>query len=150
MLNKAIIIATGAHAGQLDKAGAPYIFHPLRVMMAGNSEIERICGVLHDTIEDSDITLEFLRREGFSPDVLTVLDCVTKRPGENYDDFIARILENKTACRVKLADLHDNMDLSRIKDPTEKDKVRVEKYRRAAERIYDVLSISSNLNDEQL
>jgi (p)ppGpp synthase/HD superfamily hydrolase len=150
MLNKAIKIATTAHDGQFDKAGAPYIFHPLRVMMAGKSDIERICGVLHDTIEDSDITLEFLQKEGFSEEVLAVLDCLTKRRGENYDDFISRILENKTACLVKLADLHDNMDLSRISDPTDEDKARIEKYSRAVERIYDVLPMSSGLKGERI
>jgi (p)ppGpp synthase/HD superfamily hydrolase len=109
MLNKAIIIAARAHAGQVDKAGAPYIFHPFRVMMSGTSEIERICDVLHDTIEDSDITLGFLREEGFSEEVLEVLDCLAKRTEKSYDDFINRVLKNKTACRVKLADLHDNI-----------------------------------------
>jgi (p)ppGpp synthase/HD superfamily hydrolase len=103
-------------------------------MMAGNSETERICGVLHDTVEDSDITLVFLQQEGFSEEVLTVLGCLTKRHGENYDDFISRILENKIACLVKLADLHDNMDLSRINDPTDEDKARIEKYGRAVEK----------------
>lgn len=150
MLNKAIKIATTAHDGQFDKAGAPYILHPLRVMMAGKSEIERICGVLHDTIEDSDITLEFLQKEGFSAEVLAVLDCLTKRHGENYDDFISRILVNKTACLVKLADLHDNMDLSRISDPTDEDKARIGKYSRAVERIYDVLPMSSGFKDERI
>ena len=150
MLNKAITIATTAHDGQFDKAGAPYIFHPLRVMMAGKNDIERICGVLHDTIEDSDITLEFLQKEGFSEDVLAVLDCLTKRHGENYDDFISRILKNKTACLVKLADLHDNMDLSRISDPTDEDKARIEKYSRAIERIYDILPMNCELKGERI
>lgn len=150
MLNKAIEIATSAHAGQVDKAGAPYIFHPFRVMMAGSSEIERICGVLHDTIEDSDITLEFLQKEGFSDEVLVVLDCLTKRHGENYDDFIGRILENTTACVVKLADLHDNMDFSRISNPTDEDKARIEKYNRASERIYDILPMRSGLTGERI
>jgi len=150
MLDKAIKIATTAHAGHIDKAGAPYIFHPLRVMMAGNSEIERICGVLHDTIEDSDITLAFLQKEGFPEEVLEALDCLTKRQGENYDDFISRILRNNIACLVKLSDLHDNMDLSRINDPTDEDKARIEKYSRAAERIYDVLPIDSGLKGERI
>lgn len=144
MLNKAIQIATRAHAGQVDKAGEPYIFHPLRVMMAGSNEVECICGVLHDTIEDSDITLESLRKEGFSDEVLEVLDCLTKRDDENYDEFITRILTNKIACIVKLADLHDNMDLTRIKNSTEQDKARMEKYCKAAERIHKVLSNSSS------
>jgi len=150
MLNKAILIAAKAHAGQVDKAGEPYIFHPFRVMMSGTSEVERICGVLHDTIEDSDITLEFLREEGCSEEVLEVLDCLTKRTEESYDDFIGRVLKNKTACRVKLADLQDNMDLSRIKHMTEQDETRMKKYREAAERIYDVLAVELDAGDERV
>jgi hypothetical protein len=96
------------------------------------------------------ITLEFLQKEGFSKEVLAVLDCLTKRHGENYDAFIGRILENKTACAVKLADLHDNMDLSRIDNPTDEDKARIEKYSRAVERIYDVLPMGSGLKGERI
>lgn len=70
MLNKAIIIAARAHEGQVDKAGAPYILHPLRVMLSLEDETERICGVLHDVIEDSFLTIEDLRREGFGEEVL--------------------------------------------------------------------------------
>lgn len=142
MLNKAIKIAVNAHEGQVDKGGEPYIFHPLRVMLAGRNETERICGVLHDTIEDSEITLAFLQEAGFSDDVLIVLACLTKNPGENYDDFIGRILENKTASFVKLLDLKDNMDLSRLSELTDEDKVRLEKYGRAVERINNVLKMS--------
>ena len=94
--------------------------------------------------------MEFLQKEGFSEEVLAVLDCLTKRHGENYDDFISRILENNTACLVKLADLHDNMDLSRISDPTDEDKARIGKYSRAVERIYDVLPMSSGLKGERI
>lgn len=150
MLNKAIKIATSAHAGQLDKAGAPYIFHSLRVMMMGNSEIERICGILHHTTEDSDRSLDYLRKEGFSEEVLAVLDCLTKRSIESFDDFIDRILENKTACKVKLADLYDNMGLSRISNPTDKDKAEMKKYSRAVERIYDGLPTESKLEGERI
>ena len=135
MLNKAIMIATRAHAGQVDKGGAPYILHPLRVMLTRGNELERICAVLHDTIEDSDITFDILRKEGFSEEVIAVLDCLTKREGEKYEEFIERILINKTACHVKLADLCDNMDLSRIENPTEKDEARISKYKEAMKRI---------------
>jgi len=141
MLNKAIEIANRAHAGQVDKAGAPYILHPLRVMMTRSKEIERICAVMHDVVEDSNITLDEIRVEGFSEDVITVLDCLTKRAGESYDDFIDRILVNETACHVKLADLYDNMDISRIANPTEKDRERIKKYQEAAERISEVISL---------
>jgi (p)ppGpp synthase/HD superfamily hydrolase len=138
MLNMAITIATRAHAGQVDKGGVPYILHPLRVMLTRENELERICAVLHDTIEDSDITFDLLRNEGFSEEVIAVLDCLTKREGETYEDFIERILTNKTACQVKLADLSDNMNLSRIENPTEKDEARIKKYNQAMERIESV------------
>lgn len=150
MLNKAIMIAVKAHARQIDKAGAPYIFHPFRVMMSSASEIEQVCGVLHDVIEDSNITLNFLREEGFTEAVIEILDCLTKRAEESYDEFIGRVLKNKTACRIKLADLHDNMDLSRIKDISEQDKIRMEKYRKAAMRIYDVLPMELESKDERI
>lgn len=139
MLEKAITIATIAHQGQKDKAGQPYILHPLRVMFSTKCEVERICGVLHDVIEDTEVTMDDLRNEGFSEEVLSVLDAVTKRDGESYEDFICRILPNPVACRVKLADLSDNMDLSRIENPAEKDYQRIEKYRKAVERIFDAL-----------
>lgn len=139
MLEKAITIATIAHQGQKDKAGQPYILHPLRVMFSTKGEVERICAVLHDVIEDTDVSMDDLRNEGFSEEVLSVLDAVTKRDGESYDDFISRILPNPVACRVKLADLNDNMDLSRIKNPTEKDFQRIEKYRKAVDRIEKAL-----------
>jgi len=141
MLNKAIEIANRAHMGQVDKAGEPYILHPLRVMMTQVNEIERICAVLHDVIEDSNVTFDDLRGEGFSEEIIEVLNCITKRPGESYDDFIDRILDNETACRVKLADLCDNMNISRIKNPTEKDKERIKKYRDAADKIADALPL---------
>jgi translation elongation factor EF-Ts len=115
-------------------------------MFMRRNETERICAVLHDTIEDSDITIEYLRKEGFSEGVLIALDALTKRENENYDDFIGRVLENKTACKVKLADLSDNMDLSRISNPTQEDYQRVEKYRKAADRI--LMTMDSEGDDE--
>ena len=135
MLKKAIDIATRAHEGQTDKAGKPYIEHPLRVMERCGNEPDKICAVLHDVVEDTDLTLEDLRAEGFSEAVLEVLGLVTKRPGEGYKVFIERICANPAACRVKLADLADNMDLSRLAQPTEEDFRRLEKYERAVERI---------------
>lgn len=135
MLNKAIEIAAIAHKGQIDKAGAPYILHPLRVMLTRDNELEQICAVLHDVVEDSQITFEDLRKEGFSEIVIEILDCLTKREGESYDVFIGRILNNQVACRVKLADIDDNMNLSRIENPTEKDRERMKKYEKAVARI---------------
>ncbi len=150
MLNRAIEIANRAHKGQVDKAGAPYILHPLRVMMTQENEIERICAVLHDVVEDSDITLDDIREEGFSEEVVEVLDCLTKRAGESYNNFIGRILGNETACRVKLADLCDNMDITRIKNPTDMDTERIEKYQEAADRILDALPIAENIENARV
>ena len=150
MLNKAIEIAAKAHDGQLDKGGRAYILHPLRVMLNCESETARICAVLHDVIEDTPVTFGDLKDAGFSDEVLAVLDCLTKREGETYDEFIGRILPNETACRVKFADLTDNMDLTRIKNPSEKDKERVQKYERAVDRILEALPCSDAIPDRRL
>jgi Guanosine polyphosphate pyrophosphohydrolases/synthetases len=139
MLEKAILIATNAHQGQVDKAGKPYILHPLRLMFSRQNETERICAVLHDVIEDTDITLDYLRNQGFSEEVLAALEALTRRSDETYDEFISRIINNRIACYVKLADLCDNMDLSRIENPSEKDYIRIQKYRKAADRILGAL-----------
>lgn len=135
MLDKAILIATKSHQGQIDKAGQPYILHPLRVMFSRKNETERICAVLHNVVEDIDITLDYLRSEGFSEEILIALDALTRRESETYDKFIDRIINNNIASHVKLADLCDNMDILRIKNPTKKDYERIEKYRKAAKRI---------------
>ncbi len=134
-LNKAILIATTAHEDQMDKAGAPYILHPLRVMLSLETIEEQICGVLHDVIEDTPITFDDLKALGFKEEIIEALNALTRRTDEPYDDFISRVMENQLACRVKLADLSDNMNLSRIPNPSEKDYQRVEKYRIATNRI---------------
>lgn len=149
MLGKAIEIAARAHKGQADKAGEPYILHPLRVMLAGENELEQICGVLHDVIEDSAVTFDDLRKEGFSERVIAVLDCLTRRDAESYDEFINRILKNETACRVKLKDLKDNLNLGRILNPDSRDFERIEKYRKAEKYILEHLSIQCALNSKR-
>jgi len=97
-LEKAIRIAAQAHEGQRDKAGAPYILHPLRVMMKMATEAEQITAVLHDVVEDTDWTMERLRQEGFLGEILAALDCLTRKNGEEYEKFIEPIakLENFT------------------------------------------------------
>jgi (p)ppGpp synthase/HD superfamily hydrolase len=134
-LEHAIAIAARAHAGKVDKAGAPYIIHPLRVMLKMETSEERIVAVLHDVVEDSDTTLEDLRNEGISDVVVHAVDAVTMRTGESYDDFVQRAALNPIGRRVKLADLEDNSDLSRIAHPTEKDYARLAKYERAIQSI---------------
>jgi len=130
-LDTAIRIAAEAHAGDVDKAGAPYILHPLRVMLQMQTDEERIAAVLHDVVEDSDWTFDRLREQGFSETVVAALEGLTKRDGEDYMDFVERAAGNPLAARVKLADLRDNANLDRISNPTEKDYRRVQKYRRA-------------------
>ena len=130
-LERAIEIAARAHAGQVDKAGAPYILHPIRMMLSVDSIEARMAAMLHDVVEDSDVTLEQLRAEGFPASVIEAVEALTKREGEDYEAFIRRVAPNMLARQVKLADLRDNSDLSRIAQPTEKDRLRIEKYRRA-------------------
>lgn len=130
-LEKAIQIAAQAHAGQKDKFGAPYVLHPLRMMMRMESGTAMMAAVLHDVVEDSDWTLERLRGEGFSEEVLQAVDCLTNRNGESYDEFIARVETNAIARQVKIADLEDNMNVKRIGEMSPKDLARIEKYHRA-------------------
>src|SRR4051812_31424399 len=114
-LERAIAIAAEAHAGQVDKAGAPYILHPLRVMLSVETTDERIVAVLHDVVEDCPgWTAERLRDEGFSTAVLRGVDAVTKRDGESYESFVVRAAADPLGRAVKIADLRDNMDLRRI------------------------------------
>lgn len=131
MLERAIEIAVEAHKGQVDKAGEIYILHPMRVMLYGKTREEKICGILHDVLEDTEITAEQLREEGFDPKILEALQCVTRTDQESYEEFIQRISMNPLAVRVKLADLEDNMDMSRISSPGPEDRKRLEKYRKA-------------------
>ena len=131
MLVKAIQIAVSAHKEQVDKSGQPYILHLIRVMDAGETEQEKICGVLHDLVEDTDWTFEKLKKEGFSEEIISALKCVTKQENEDYDVFINRIKANPLAIKVKLNDLRDNMDITRLVYITEKDTERLNKYLKA-------------------
>ena len=135
-LQRAIEIATEAHQGQLDKAGRDYIGHPLRVMEMGKTEEEKIVGVLHDVIEDTDWTFDKLAEEGFSQDIISALRCVTKlSENENYDDFIDRVKKNPLAVAVKINDLTDNMDIRRLPYLSDKDVKRLKKYLKAYKRL---------------
>jgi len=134
-LERAIEIAAAAHAGQHDKAGAPYILHPLRVMLAQKGPAQRIAAVLHDVVEDTPWTLEQLRAEGFSDEVVGAVDALTKRDGEDYFAFVDRAGRHPVARAVKIADIRDNMDTSRIAAMTDRDRERLEKYRHALARL---------------
>jgi GTP diphosphokinase / guanosine-3',5'-bis(diphosphate) 3'-diphosphatase len=127
-LERAIQIAAKAHTGQLDKAGQPYILHPLRLMFAVNDMNEKIAAVLHDVVEDTPVTLEDLLSEGFSQDIVDAVEALTKREGESRLEAATRAAQNKIALVVKLADVNDNMDLKRIPNLTEKDFMRLKEY----------------------
>lgn len=127
-LEKAISIAALAHAGQQDKASQPYILHPIRVMLRLEREAERIAAVLHDVVEDTDVTLDRLRDEGFSDEVVAAVEALTKRDGESRLEAAKRAAEDPIAFKVKLADNAENSDLSRIANPNENDFLRLKEY----------------------
>ena len=137
-LKRAIEIAKQAHAGQVDKGGADYIEHPLRVMEMCETEEEKIVGILHDVVEDSDWTFEMLEAEGFSDEIVDALRCITRQSDdEDYDAFISRVMTNPLAVKIKLYDLEDNLYLSRLKCITEADLARCEKYKRVRDRLVE-------------
>lgn len=130
-LERALQIAVEAHAGQKDKNGGAYIFHPIRVMMRCRSEPAKIAALLHDVVEDTNVSLEELKTEGFSAQVLEAVRLLTRESGLSYDDFIKRIRPNELAVEVKLADLADNMDPRRLTEFDPKAGERFQRYLRA-------------------
>ncbi len=129
-LAKAIAIAAQAHIDQVDKAGQPYILHPLRMMQRLDNLAAQIVAILHDVVEDTPITLDDLRAAGFAAEIIAAVEAVTRREDESYEQFIERLQDNALARQVKLADLEDNMDLKRINTLTPTDLARVERYHR--------------------
>jgi (p)ppGpp synthase/HD superfamily hydrolase len=142
-LEDAIALAAKAHAGQTDKAGAPYILHLLRVMQAQESTEARMAGVLHDLVEDTDYTFEDLEEMGYPDEVIEALRHVTKRDGESYADFAKRAGRHPVARQVKTADLEDKMDVTRLDSVGEEDAERLQKYRHA----YQLLTSSEKESD---
>ncbi len=134
-LENAIAFAARAHAGQQDKAGEPYILHPLRVMLRCATEDERMAAILHDVVEDCGVTLDDLRRAGFPAEVVRAVDLLSRREGEAYEAFIERLRPDPLARRVKLADLEDNIDLRRRIPLAEEDFARLDRYARAWARL---------------
>ena len=137
-IEKALEIALKAHKGQKDKSGNDYILHPLRVMERGRTETEKICGLLHDVVEDSDWTFEDIKNEGFSEEVVVALKCLTKAENEDYDKFIDRVVGNPVAIQVKINDLLDNMDITRLEELDEQDMKRLNKYLKAYRRLKQI------------
>jgi (p)ppGpp synthase/HD superfamily hydrolase len=137
VLERAIGLALEVHRGQIDKAGRPYILHPLRLMAAMTSEEARVVAVLHDVVEDSEATFEDLAALGLSEEALAALRLLTHHDDDgseaNYFAYVARIKANPLARVVKLADLADNLDVSRLPSLTERDSHRLNKYLKARE-----------------
>lgn len=133
MIGRALEIAWNAHKGQTDKAGNPYIRHPLTVAGKMDTEEEIAAALLHDVVEDTEVTLEDLEKAGFSETVLEALRLLTHSPEEDYFTYIRRLKENPLARKVKLADLDHNSQLDRLPKITEKDRERLEKYQKAKE-----------------
>lgn len=131
MLIKALIVMMNAHKWQKDKAGKPYFLHPLTVFFKVKGTDLKIVALLHDTVEDTDITLQKLSKLGFNDVQLNAIDAITKRKDEDYSDYLKRVKQNNIAREVKLADLAHNMNIRRLLVVTNKDTERIEKYKKA-------------------
>lgn len=127
----AMQIAIKVHREQLDKGGNDYINHPVRVERRCICQEDRLVALLHDTIEDGNIASEYLLLVGFSQEVVDAVLSVSRKRGEDYFEFIQRCKANPIGRRVKICDLEDNMDITRLKELTEKDIERLKKYHKA-------------------
>ena len=128
---KALKLCFEAHKAQLDKSGMPYVFHPCHLAEQMKDETTTVVALLHDVIEDTDYTFNDLIAMGFDGAIIEAIELMTHEEGVPYMDYVEKIKSNPIAREVKLADLRHNSDLSRLDAPTEKDKMRVEKYRKA-------------------
>ena len=129
-VEKARDLAISAHYGMVDKAGAPYIMHPERVADRLDKLEEKVVGWLHDVVEDTDVTLDAIRK-GFGYETSMAVDAITHRKGESWSNYLTRVKANAVATAVKISDLTDNLNLSRLPKITPKDVERAEKYTRA-------------------
>ena len=131
LYDKALQIAVRAHKGQKDKAGHDYILHPIRVSERCDDPRAKIVALLHDTIEDTDVTADYLREEGFTEEIVEAVLAVTRREGEEYNDYVRRAAQNELGRMVKRTDLEDNMGIRRLPELTDRDVERLRKYLRA-------------------
>ncbi|MEG2462588.1 MAG: phosphohydrolase [Acinetobacter sp.] len=132
-LEKAIALAATQHAGQLDKGGQPYILHPLRLMLQFSNPTLQIIAVLHDILEDTSTTAEDLEALGFSAEIIQSIQALTKQTAESRLEAAKRTTLNPLATQVKYVDVLDNMNLSRINNPTARDFARLEEYKEVLE-----------------
>lgn len=133
-------IAYKAHEGQVDKAGVPYIFHPIHIAEQMDTEESCIVALLHDVVEDSDITIDYLSKY-FSEEVMGALKILTKNENDDYVEYIKRVKTNKLATKVKLKDLKHNSDLTRLDIVTDEDRERSTKYINAIRYLEDIETI---------
>lgn len=131
MTRKAMTLAYNAHHGQTDKSGVPYIFHSARVASEFTDEVKACVAWLHDIVDDTDLTIYDLRNAGFSEEVCHAVKTLTHDKSVPYANYVKKIADNPIAKAVKLADLKDNMDTSRLLAFDEKTNRRLEKYRAA-------------------
>lgn len=131
---KALEFATEKHSGQVDRAGKPYIEHPKAVAKMLLKDDEKVVALLHDTVEDTDATIEEIRSK-FGDKIADAVDCLTHKDGVPYMEYVKGIKPNELARKVKMADLTHNMDVRRLPEVTEADEKRIKKYKKA----YDYL-----------
>lgn len=133
LTRKAINIAYKAHEKQRDHSGIPYILHPIHLAEQMTTEDTCVVAILHDVVEDTTVTLEDLRQEGFSVAQLEGIRLLTHLPDVDYFDYVRGLKDNPIARAVKIADLHHNLDPSRLVEITPHDLERFEKYKKALE-----------------
>ncbi|MDQ3004869.1 MAG: GTP pyrophosphokinase [Chloroflexota bacterium] len=131
LIEKSLHIALRAYAGKTDKAGREYIHHPLRLMAKMKTDLEMSAALLHDVIEDSDITAEQLLAEGIPAEVVEAVVCLSRNENEDYQDFVGRTKKNELAAKIKIADIEDNIDVLRLASLDEYDLTRIKKYHSA-------------------
>lgn len=133
MLIKAFSVASKAHKGQKDKAGRAYILHPVNVALRTKGIKQKTVALLHDIVEDTNITLDDLKKLGFDNEIVNAVAAITKKSGEKYENYLKRVKNNEIAKDVKIADLQHNSNLNRLKEITPKDIARKKKYQTAIE-----------------
>lgn len=146
LTKKAMLLACEKHKDQVDKSGMPYILHPLHVAEKMDDEISTTVALLHDIVEDTDLTFEDLLKLEFPSEVVKVLTYLTHRKDQDYFEYVKKISENDIATKVKIADLEHNSDLTRLNKVTEEDIKRVEKYKHCIEYLKNIYNSNVDLD----
>ena len=140
LFERALTLAAMMHAGQEDKGGQPYVMHVIRVMMELKEPELKVAALLHDLLEDTDLTAEDLLSYGFSEEITGIVTLLSREPEEEYMDYIRRLSRDEKAIRIKLSDLKDNQNRTRLKEsPSREDLKRMDKYHLAEEYLLRVL-----------